>query len=33
VVLGCRDDVDVFIIQVEGKKHWKLYKPLDELPR
>ena len=29
------DDVDVFILQLEGKKHWRLYepKPEDRLPR
>ncbi|CAK4084261.1 unnamed protein product [Aphanomyces euteiches] len=25
------DDVDVFILQTEGSKHWKLYAPLTEL--
>ncbi|ETV96185.1 hypothetical protein H310_10379 [Aphanomyces invadans] len=25
------DDVDVFILQTEGSKHWKLYEPLVEL--
>ncbi|DBA02889.1 TPA: hypothetical protein N0F65_005916 [Lagenidium giganteum] len=25
------DDVEVFILQTEGSKHWKLYKPLTEL--
>jgi hypothetical protein len=27
------DDVEVFILQVEGEKHWRLYKPLIELPQ
>ncbi|CAB3246723.1 unnamed protein product [Arctia plantaginis] len=30
------DDIEAFILQVEGKKHWRIYKPLDEngvLPR
>ncbi|XP_075975429.1 bifunctional lysine-specific demethylase and histidyl-hydroxylase NO66 [Anticarsia gemmatalis] len=30
------DDIEAFIIQTEGKKHWRIYKPLDEdhvLPR
>ena len=29
------DDVDVFILQLEGKKHWRLYEPRDQdkLPR
>jgi ribosomal protein L16 Arg81 hydroxylase len=29
------DDVEVFILQLEGKKKWKLYSPppSDELPR
>ena len=29
------DDVDVFILQLEGKKHWRLYEPndKDKLPR
>jgi len=25
------DDVDVFVLQTEGRKHWKLYKPLVKL--
>ncbi|XP_071818668.1 ribosomal oxygenase 2-like [Apostichopus japonicus] len=27
------DDVEVFILQLEGQKQWHLYKPLQELPR
>lgn len=30
------DDIEAFILQIEGKKHWKVYKPLSEndmLPR
>jgi len=27
------DDVEVFILQTEGEKHWRLYKPLVELPQ
>jgi ribosomal protein L16 Arg81 hydroxylase len=27
------DDVEVFILQLEGEKHWRLYKPIEELPR
>ena len=30
------DDIEVFVIQLEGKKHWRLYKPRNEnetLPR
>lgn len=30
------DDIEAFIMQIEGKKHWKVYKPLSEeevLPR
>jgi ribosomal protein L16 Arg81 hydroxylase len=29
------DDVDVFVLQIEGKKHWKLYTPdkSEALPR
>ncbi|XP_047128040.1 ribosomal oxygenase 2 isoform X1 [Hydra vulgaris] len=27
------DDVEVFILQLEGTKHWKLYKPMVELSR
>lgn len=30
------DDVEVFVLQTEGKKHWRVYEPLDEattLPR
>lgn len=27
------DDVEVFIIQLEGEKHWQLHKPLIDLPR
>lgn len=27
------DDVEVFILQLEGQKHWRLYKPLVELPQ
>lgn len=30
------DDIEAFILQIEGKKHWKIYKPLSEnevLPR
>ncbi|CAH0682959.1 unnamed protein product [Spodoptera exigua] len=30
------DDIEAFILQTEGKKHWKIYKPLNEnevLPR
>ena len=24
------DDVDVFLLQLEGKKHWRLYKPKEK---
>lgn len=30
------DDIEAFVVQVEGRKHWKLYKPRnkeEELPR
>jgi len=27
------DDVEVFMLQLEGKKHWRLYEPADKLPR
>ena len=27
------DDVDVFMMQLEGKKHWRLYEPDQKLPR
>jgi len=27
------DDVDVFMMQLEGKKHWRLYEPDKKLPR
>lgn len=27
------DDVEVFIMQLEGKKRWRLYKPIVELPQ
>jgi len=27
------DDVEVFMMQLEGKKHWRLYKPENKLPR
>ncbi|XP_075053129.1 ribosomal oxygenase 2 isoform X2 [Mixophyes fleayi] len=27
------DDVEVFILQVEGEKHWRLYKPITPLAR
>eukprot|EP00088_Acartia_fossae_P035081 TRINITY_DN3609_c0_g1_i10.p1 TRINITY_DN3609_c0_g1~~TRINITY_DN3609_c0_g1_i10.p1 ORF type:complete len:524 (-),score=84.78 TRINITY_DN3609_c0_g1_i10:327-1862(-) len=27
------DDVEVFMMQLEGKKHWRLYKPDNKLPR
>jgi len=27
------DDVEVFMLQLEGKKHWRLYEPKDKLPR
>ena len=30
------DDVEVFILQLEGKKHWRLYEPrtdAEKLPR
>jgi len=27
------DDVEVFMMQLEGKKHWRLYEPDDKLPR
>ncbi|XP_040568665.1 ribosomal oxygenase 1 [Lepeophtheirus salmonis] len=27
------DDVDVFILQLEGKKHWRVYEPPTKLPR
>ena len=30
------DDIEAFVLQIEGKKHWKLYAPLsneDTLPR
>ena len=26
------DDVEVFVLQTEGRKHWKLYEPILELP-
>lgn len=26
------DDVEVFVLQTEGKKKWKVYAPIDELP-
>jgi len=27
------DDVEVFMLQLEGKKHWRLYEPDNKLPR
>ncbi len=24
------DDIDAFILQLEGKKHWRVYKPLND---
>jgi len=27
------DDVDVFMMQLEGKKHWRIYEPTTKLPR
>jgi ribosomal protein L16 Arg81 hydroxylase len=27
------DDVDVFVLQIEGEKHWQIYQPLQHLPQ